>query len=281
MTRLAVTGYASLDYAFSLAEQIEGDRTTLIRHRDPTAWPRVGGCPAYVAMAVAGQGGAASPVSWIGDDAGGDTYLEGLTAAGAGTNGVARLAGQATPTAIMAYQADGSCACLFDPVFSGKETLTDRQREVIGAATHLCISVGPPHLMPAILECRSEDARVYWVLKNDTHSFTPAICDTLSDCVDVIFCSESERDLAGNIAKGTIVVETRGAKELRVEHDGNVQSLPVEKIGVQDTTGAGDSLAGGYIAAEMSGVTDPLEAAKLGIESARQLLQQRAKRENR
>lgn len=281
MTRLAVTGYASLDFAFGLAGQIEGDRTTLINHRDPSAWPRIGGCPAYVAMAVAGQGGEAAPVSWVGDDQGGNAYISGLDAAGADTAGVARLTGRATPTAILAYQSDGSCACLFDPVFSGEETLTDGQREVIVAATHLCVSVGPPQLMQAILECRSQTARLYWILKNDTHCFTPAICQALSKSADVVFCSASERHLAGNISGGATLIETHGAEELRIEQNGRSSVLPVDKIRIQDTTGAGDSFAGGFIAAEMSGETDAGEAAGLGIESARRLLRQRAKGESR
>lgn len=277
MTQLAVTGYASLDFAFSLAGRIEGDRTTLISHRNPSAWPRIGGCPAYVAMAVAAQGGEAAPVSWVGDDQGGNAYISGLDAAGADTAGVARLTGRATPTAILAYQSDGSCACLFDPVFSGDETLTDGQREVIAAATHLCVSVGPPQLMQAILECRSQVARLYWILKNDTHCFTPTICQALSGSADVIFCSAPERHLAGDISGDAILIETRGAGELRIEQSGSSHVLPVDKINIQDTTGAGDSLAGGYIAAEMSGVTDPCMAAGLGIKSARGLLRQRAK----
>ena len=279
MSELAVTGYASLDYPVGLSGQIAGDQTTLIDHRDAAAWPRVGGCPAYVALAVVAQHQTVSPITWVGSGAESDGFVAMLRHAGIGTRGIARLPSQRTPTAILAYQADGSCACLFDPVFSGEEELTKAQRALIGAASHLCISVGPPQLIGAILENRTPDARLYWLVKNDTHCFTTDIREELSSCADVIFCNGSERNLVADVAPGTIIVETRGTNGIVVEQDGAARSLPVDALPARDTTGAGDTLAGGYIAAEMSGTTDAIEAAARGLEAVRSMLQQRLERE--
>lgn len=277
MTSLVVTGYASLDYPVALAGQIKGDQTTLINHRDPGAWPRMGGCPAYVSSAVAAGGGDAFPISWIGDDPNGQMYVKGMANAGAHRDGIHQLTDRRSPAAILAYQADGACACLFDPAFAGEEALSDTQRELIRSADHLCVSVGPPHLMVEILSCRPQETRLYWVLKNDGHCFTPAICKQLSASADVIFCSHSERDLIAEITENTVIVETRGSDGISISHNDLVETLHVDPIAVRDTTGAGDTLAGGFMAANMTGTTDPLEAARQAITCVRQMLVQRLK----
>ena len=279
MTMLAVTGYASLDYPIGLAGQIGGDQTTLIDHRDHAAWPRIGGCPAYMSLAVAGRNGPVSPVTWIGTGAESDHFVETLDDAGADTRGIARMPSPRAPTAILAYQDDGTCACLFDPVFAGDEELTEAQRGLIGSATHLCISVGPPHLTREILACRNRDARLYWVVKNDARCFTPDICAQISDTADVIFCNSSERGLVWDVGRETLIVETRGPDGITVERGGQVQSLRVVPLPVRDSTGAGDMLAGGFVAAEMAGTTDPRAAVQIGLDAARKMLKRRLERQ--
>ncbi len=278
MTSLVVTGYASVDYAFGLSGQIEGDQTTLINSRDIGHWPRIGGCPAYVAMAVSGLGHKALPVTWVGSDAHADIYLGSLTRAKVGKEGVARLEGK-SPMAVLAYQQDGSCACLFDPAFSGSEELTGAQREIIGSATHLCITVGPPHLMEAILSARSTSARLYWICKNDAHCFTTDVRSLLSAQADVIFCSHSERELIMEPSNQVTIVETHGKKGIAITKGDLQETIGVEPIIVRDTTGAGDTFAGGYIAAEMAGISNPAKAAQTGLETAKLLLQTRSAKE--
>ena len=50
-------------------------------------------------------------------------------------------------------------------------------------------------------------------------------------------------------------------------------------MAVRDTTGAGDTLAGGYIAAEMAGTSDAMQAAASGLAAVRTMLEQRLERE--
>ena len=278
MTSLAVTGYASVDYAFGLSGQIEGDHTTLINSRDCDNWPRIGGCPAYVAMAVSAQEQEALPVTWVGKDNHARIYLDSLARSRICTDGVMQV-GHNSPMAILAYQQDGTCACLFDPAFSGKEDLTTQQKKVIGAASHLCITVGPPHLMEAVLTSRSPSARLYWICKNDAHSFTSEIRTSLSEQADVIFCSGSERDLVGETSQHVTIVETQGSKGVTITKGDLQETIGVEPIVVRDTTGAGDTFAGGYIAAEMAGISDSVKAAQTGLESAKFMLQARSARE--
>ena len=278
MNALVVTGYASLDYVIGLSGQIAGDRTTLVEHRDPDAWPRLGGCPAYVAKAAVNAGQTAYAVSWVGGTDEGKSYTTKLYEADVGIDGVAMLEGKPTPSAVLAYQADGSCACLFDPALAGEERLKEAQRNLIRSSTHLCISVGPPHLMEEILSLRPANARLYWVLKADLNCFTPTIRKALSPQADVVFCNASERSLIGDVSDTAIIVETRGTDGVRVSGQGLDELVPVAAVEAQDTTGAGDTLAGTFIAAEMSGETDPAAAAAAGIESVAALLRHRLSR---
>ncbi len=94
---------------------------------------------------------------------------------------------------------------------------------------------------------------------------------------DVIFCSASERVLIP--ATDALVVETRGAASVAITEGATTTELPVRRVETRDTTGAGDTFAGGFIAAEMSGAT-PFAAAQAGISAAAALLKARAGRKD-
>lgn len=269
MTRLAVTGYASLDYAMQLDGMVTPDQTTAGRRID-AAWPRVGGCPSYIAKAVAKAGGAVDPVMWVGTDAMGRMLADDLRAAGVGTDAVAMIDGARSPSALMVYQGDGSCAVLFDPGLAGAEALNDAQRAAIATASHLCISVGPPHLSAEILDLRAPDARLYWAVKNDPACFTPDIIARLRAEADVIFCSRAERGLVGETP--AMVVQTLGPSGVQIDTGDRRLLLPVSAIDTPDTTGAGDTFAGGVIAAEMAAPCTPEHAAQAGTAAAAGML---------
>lgn len=275
MTGLCVTGYGSLDYAVTLAGFAEGNRTTLVSARDAATWPRIGGCPAYVARAVVARIGAAGVVSWMGDNEEGRLYCNGLASDGIDLSGIAMIKAKRSPTALMVYQADGSCACLYDPALDGREQLTVEQLDRIAAASHLCISVGPGHLTAEILDARAADSRLYWLTKNDTAAFTPEIRSRLSAEADVIFCNSAELALIDKAGERTIIVETRGRDGVAVRAPGKDAIVPVQAVAAVDTTGAGDTFAGSYIAAEMDGVSDPVGACGQAVAAARLFLQNR------
>lgn len=275
MSLLVVTGYASLDFAVGLDGQAHGDQTTLIRARHADAWPRAGGCPTYISGAVVRAGLDASPVMWVGTGAEGQSFTDKLAAQGIGTDGIGIVDSPRSPTALMIYQQDGSCICLYDPALNRDEVLTDAQKALIARASHLCISVGPPQLMDEIIALCPPEARLYWAVKNDPDAFPEAIRERLSGRADVIFHSRSERPLIG--AHGAVLVETRGADCVRITRDGQSIEAPVTPIDIADTTGAGDTFAGGFIAAEMTGA-DPVAAAQAGIAAAAAFLSDRKRR---
>ena len=275
MTSLAVSGYASIDYVVGLAGRIAGDQTTLINSRDPATWPRAGGCPTYVAGAVARAGEEAHAVTWVGDDKAGEMFRRELAAKGVGTEGVGSMDGRRSPVAVLAYQPDRSCVCLFDPVFAGEERLNTSQKEILRQASHLCVTAGPPHLAASILRHGSGQVRFYWVLKRDCHAFPLALCEELSGRADVIFCNAGERDLIGRTGRGAIIVRTGGEGGIAIEAADRVETVEVQRLEIADATGAGDTLAGGFIAAEMASNAGPVEALRNGIESAQALLASR------
>lgn len=272
MSSLVVTGYASLDYPVTLEGQALPDTTTLITGRNPADWPRVGGCPTYIAAAASRAKQRAAPVMWIGSDDAGLSLLKTLEGHGITTAGIGVAQGRRSPSAVMVYQADGSCLCLYDPALAGTERLDDAQRDLIARASHLCISVGPPALQGEILDLCPSGARLYWAVKNDPDSFGPQIRERLSRRADVIFHSAPERHLIGQTR--AVLVETRGAGGVGVTAGGRQVDLPVTPVTVRDTTGAGDTFSGGFIAAEMAGA-DPVSAAKAGIAAVAEMLRVR------
>lgn len=276
MSRLVVTGYASLDFAVGLDGLAQGDQTTLIAARDAEAWPRAGGCPTYISGAVVRRGLDASPIMWVGTGAEADGFIAKLDSQGIGTDGIGKVDSPRSPTALMVYQADGSCMCLYDPALARAEVLTDAQKDLIANASHLCISVGPRQLMDEIVALCPPTARLYWAVKNDPDAFSLEIRKRLSARADVIFHSESERSLIGDTS--AILVETRGPDCVCVNQDGGTIEISVTPINIADTTGAGDTFAGGYIAAEMSGAA-PVSAIGAGIEAAAALLTDRKRRQ--
>lgn len=275
MSQLVVTGYASLDYAVGLAGQALGDTTTLISRRDVAAWPRAGGCPTYIAAAVVHAGQKATPIMWVGSGAEGQQFRALLAGQGVPTEGVGVTESERSPTSMLIYQADGSCICLYDPALDRREHLSEAQQALIAGASHLCISVGPPQLMDTILDACAPKARLYWAVKNDSDAFPPALRTRLSARADVIFCNASEPGLIGPTQ--AVIVETRGARGVVVRQSGAPRELPTEAVEIRDATGAGDTFAGGYIAAEMAGA-ECLEAAQAGLEAAASLLIARLER---
>lgn len=266
---LVVTGYASLDHVMYLDGPIVPDQTTRATRK---AWPRAGGCPTYIAKAAASAGQKAAPVMWLGDDEAGDTLVRDLKSSGVATDGLARIANQRSPVAMLSYLSSGSTTCFFDPGAVGDEALTAAQTRLVNAATHLCVSVGPAQVTASILDARTTGARLYWAVKDDPACFSPDMRAMLAAACDVVFCNQAERALVPDTQ--AIIVETRGSDGVAITQDGTTTHVAVAQVACRDATGAGDTLAGGYIAAEMAGAA-PIEAAKAGVAAAAKLLRDR------
>ena len=62
---------------------------------------------------------------------------------------------------------------------------------------------------------------------------------------------------------------------MAIRQNGGIHVVPVEAVETDDPTGAGDTFAGGFLAAWLSGA-DPRAAAKTGAGAARAMLVRRA-----
>lgn len=288
MSRIAITGYASLDHVIVLDGDVKPGRTTTIVNRSVRSWPRLGGGPAYVALAVhANYPGASLPVSWLGPDALGDNYVQQLAQQGIPSEGMATVAGARSPIAVLAYDQAGDCACLYDPGQLGGVGLDAAQRLLIEGSAWVGVTIGPMAVTDQLLAILRDDQKLAWVVKNDPKAITPAQSAALYERADLVFCNGRERAFledaraAGRTARaGQIIVETqgrRGALFIRGDENHFVAAEPVE---VTDPTGAGDTFAGGVIAAIMKGETDLEAIGRAGNAAARALLLDRKAEES-
>ena len=283
MSNVLISGYASLDYPVGLDGQFVGDQTTVITARDPEAWPRPGGCPSYVGFPLARAGHRAAAITWIGTDREGQRYKQKLAARGLDVSGIATIENGNTPISLLVYQQDRSCGCLFDRGMMGRETLTTPQKTLAATADLLCITVGPPQQNAELLEITPRQAIVAWVLKNHPGSFPSLLTDPLSRRLGYAFCTARERpildrSLQGKMPQNLVIVETKGPAAVSVQQGSLRWNLPVQALDICDTTGAGDTLAGGFLAAVLNGETDPVKAARAGIAVTQQMLLKRVEK---
>jgi ribokinase len=288
MSGIVIAGYASLDHVIVLDSDVQSGRTATILSRPEKAWPRLGGGPAYVARAVcAGYSGLVAPISWIGDDAPGQTYLAQLSEKGVSAAGMARVEGARTPIAILAYDPSGDCACLYDPGLPADVGLTDDQRRLIGEADWICITIGPKIVTEELLALIRGDQKLAWIVKNDPRAITPAQAAVLAARADLIFCNgreraflEGARNRRAAPRSNQIIVETQGRRGATFFRGDENHFAAAEPLDVTDPTGAGDTFAGGVIAALMNGETDLSAIGAAGNASARGLLLERKSEES-
>jgi ribokinase len=278
--KVAVVGYASLDYVVRLDTAPRPDRTSTILSR-AADWPRLGGAPAYVAAAlVSGGVSDATAVSWVGDDREGERYRMSLAERGVSMSGVAVRPGR-TPICILAYEPDGGCHCLYDPGLHGAAELDDGQRALIAAAEAVCITVGPARATREALALAQANAQFAWVVKADSRAVPRDLAEVLATRADIIIFSRGEAafiedalERANKATRRPVVIETRGASEVAIKQNGGVRVVPVEPVETDDPTGAGDTFAGGFLAARLAGA-DPATALMAGVAAARAMLADR------
>jgi ribokinase len=282
---IVVTGYASLDYAVRLDRAAQPDRTATILSR-PQEWPRLGGSPAYVAAALVRAGARdAAPVSWVGDDADGVRYRDGLVRLAVRADGVEARSGR-TPICMLAYQPDGGCHCFYDPGLAQPPELGAGQRALVAAADCVCLTVGPTEATRAALALARPDATVVWAVKADRRAVPDDLAAALALRADVVVFSRGEAEFVARAVAAAprnrprLSVETRGREGVALDRGGALDIVPADPIEASDSTGAGDTFLGGFIAALVGGA-EPRDAASAGAAAARALLATRTGNERR
>jgi ribokinase len=278
MTKVVVTGYASLDYAMRLDRPPQPDATATILAR-PVEWPRLGGSPAYIACAMVAAGLAdVKPLSWIGDDADGRLYSAALTDRGVAVDGIVLRSGR-TPICILAYQPDGGCHCFYDPSLSGPKTLDESQRQLVAGAEWVCLTVGPTEATAQALAAAKPEAKLVWAVKADRRAVPPELAAAIAARADVVAYSRGETPFvteafraAGESKRRRLLIETRGRDGVLLSFDGRKQLIATEPIVSEDTTGAGDTFLGGLLAALVAYPDKPTDAVAAGARAARAML---------
>ncbi len=240
-----------------------------------------GGCPIYVARPLAASGCQTAMVTWVGVDDMAEMFRSCAARDGIDTAGIAIVDSGITPMCFMIYQEDGSCCCCFDPGLLGQEALDTVQTELIRNADLLVITVGPPNISMQALEFVADESAVAWVAKNDPLSYPESLRTALGKRADYVFCNVHEREWINNALVGRerpapLIVETNGPEQVKAEFKGKVEYLDVPMLRFNDASGAGDTLAGGCLAAIAGGETSAKEIAAAGIAATIALLRQRS-----
>jgi ribokinase len=280
--KVAVVGYASLDYVVRLDSPPRPDRTETILSR-AVDWPRLGGSPAYVAAAlVAGGVRDTTPVSWVGDDRESERYRASLANIGVDARGVGIRPGK-TPVCILAYEPDGGCHCFYDPGLRHEPELDECQRALIAAADALCVTIGPAAATREALALAPANAPVAWVVKADRRAVPRDLATAVAARADIVIFSRGEAafveeafDADHGAVRRPILVETRGRREVALSQDGAIDIVPVDPLETHDPTGAGDTFAGGFLAAWLA-CADLAAAARSGVAAARGMLAERTR----
>lgn len=281
MTSVIVTGYASLDHVLELQTPLGADTTSLVRTRLPSAWPRAGGSPVYIADAIqqsSAQAQPASIVSWVGDDTLGSQYITELLSRDLSVDGVERCHNSATPIALLAYGPLGECHCIYDPAATDRAALGVYQRTLIAQADWVCIAIGPAQASAAALQAVSAQARLVWAVKNDPGSLPPSLQQALAVRADVICHSEKETAFVDAALAACppnprrLRVQTHGMRGVSASFDGRHFEARCTPLPCPDPTGAGDSFVGGLIAALIHNADDVGAALAGGIKAATELL---------
>lgn len=268
MVRVAVAGFATIDYVVQVEGVFAGRGTRLMRE---AAWPRAGGAALYASAALAKAGVAAAPLTWVGDDADGEAYRESCVS----DDGVAIMPGAPSTRCLLIYNADGTYGCLLRP---GPAELTEAQLRLAADAEWLVIAAGPPEITARLLDIQGP--RLAWIAKDDQACFPSELVARLTARAEVIFCNAGERawlegGRIGLAPTGQILFETRGSDGVHVEATGEAFDLPVMPLTVDDATGAGDTFAGAALAALITGAP-PRAAVEAGIAAAGALLAARS-----
>ncbi len=268
--KAVLIGYPTLDYVVSTATPLRGHGTMAARIHSGGDWPRPGGAALYAATCLAAAGHAARPLAHVGDDHAGDIFVAACHAAGVEVDGIERRTGAKTPCCVLIHHDSGGYSCLLDMGGRLPDDLTPGQMVRLAEADLVVIGAGAAQATDAALKAVQPHQLVAWIAKDDPACFPPALCERLSRRADIVFHNRAERAL---VTPGAAIrIETLG-HEGAVVHTGNgATAIPIEPLSVMDATGAGDTLAGGFLAHWLSGDRDPVAATIAGMAAARALL---------
>ena len=250
----------------------------------PFSGPWASGAPAIAAYSAGMLGAPTHLVAGIGQDENGRLIRSPLRAAGVTCHESSDGHLKPTAAAWITYYPDGHRE--FDFRVQDTAATSVLEADLAGlpeTAAWLHVSgsallFGEPlasSVMNALHRARGAGATVSVDPNVRPEALTPATAAMLADVVEqagVIFPSKGELEALGlSVADltrgGSIVCATDGAQGARLHTPDSTWHIPADPADAVDTDGAGDTFAGGYIAAAMTGAT-PVEAARAGSRAA-------------
>jgi sugar/nucleoside kinase (ribokinase family) len=250
----------------------------------PFNGPWASGAPAIAAYAAGRLGADTVLVAGLGRDREGDLIRARLGAAAVTCRESGAGHGLRTATASVTYLPDGHRAFVFDVAGTAAVAVTAADLADLPEAAewmHLSGSAllfGEPlagTAMAALRRARAAGARVSIDPNVRAEAMTPDSAALITEALglaDVVFPSAGELAALGLSIpeltdRGVTVCATDGARGSSISTSSgtwHVPAVPAEEV---DADGAGDTFAGGYIAATLAGA-DPLEAAAVGARAA-------------
>jgi fructokinase len=246
--------------------------------------PWASGAPAIAAYSASMLGAPTHLVAGIGQDAAGDTIRSRLSAAGVTCHESSGGHLRPTATAHVTYYLDGHREFDFAVEDTAATAVLEADLATLPESAswlHLSGSAllfGEPlaaSAMSALRRAHASGATVSVDPNVRTEALTPASAALLTEALtlaQVTFPSTGELEALGlTVAeltrRGATVCATDGPHGARLETPGGTWVIPAESSDPVDTDGAGDTFAGGYIAAVMAGAT-PQEAVRAGSRAA-------------
>jgi sugar/nucleoside kinase (ribokinase family) len=282
-SRVAVLGYASMDYAMECDEFRAAAGTTLIKRRLSDPWPGIGGI-AHAARGLAAAGHEVHAITWVGSDEPGKEYIDRLATHGVDVSGVSADSAR-TPLCYLFYGPDGETVVVYDPGDRPAAGLTGKQREIVAECDWVCLMVGPRPANRDLLDLLREDQHLAWAVKGDADAYTPAVAHRILSCARVVSFSARERVFLDRIVAprtlhertrpDALLAETYGPAGVRIWRGDTNYMVPVTEVSAVDTTGAGDMFFAGMVATLMEQPDDVRRAAERGVEAATGLLLER------
>ena len=281
-----VMGYASLDSLITVSH-LPAAGTTAIVQGNLDERPHWGGCGPNVAVGLCRLGLRTGLVSTLGTDALSRRYRRWLRAQGVDASGLAMVADATAPRALMLSAADGASCCLFAPG-AGSTPGDDRaQARLLRRARRLVLTVGPTVLTERLVRLALNRAvEIAWGVKADAAAYPADLVRTLAPACEVVVLNAAELAFLGShlgLASAAdlcrlgvrVVVLTRGADGCDVwSANGHLHQPALPAARIVDTTGAGDALMSGFLAAYWrSG--DVALAARWGVANAAAVIARR------
>jgi ribokinase len=279
-SRVAVLGYASMDYSMECDEFRAAAGTTLIKRRLSDPWPSVGGI-AHTACCLAAAGHQVHAVTWVGPDEPGKEFIDQLAAHGVDVSGIATDSTR-TPLCFLFYGPDGETVVVYDAGELATGGLTGKQRDIVAGCDVVCLMVGPRPANLEMLDMLRDDQQLAWGVKGDGDAYTPGVVHRILARASVVSFSARERVFLDRIVAprtlrertmpDALLAETHGPAGVQIWRGDEHYMIPVTEVDAVDTTGAGDVFFAGVVAALLEHPDEAKQAAERGVEAATGLL---------